>query len=133
MLERALEFRGKVPKDYQSNFFKEGFVYGSLILCEDDTESTIINNEYEAQVLTDSVGQFTGSFDVDGNKIFEGDIVECKGERCQVVWLEKRCGFYLLFNGFSRDIVNRSPYQSVYKMNAFKKKIIGDIHNGQTL
>ena len=45
------KFRDKVPKKYQENFFKGGFVYGSYSGSYEDTTGTIINDEFEAEVL----------------------------------------------------------------------------------
>jgi hypothetical protein len=41
-------------------------------------------------VHPDSVGQFTGLLDMDGNKVFEGDIVEFFGKTCNFL----PCGIY---------------------------------------
>lgn len=76
LAERLVIFRGIVPKEYNENFFKEEFVFGSLIYCKDDIVSTIINDEFEAEVLTETVGQFSGELDIDDVMIFEDDIVQ---------------------------------------------------------
>jgi uncharacterized phage protein (TIGR01671 family) len=73
--EREIKFRGKVPKEYQENFFKGGFVYGSYSGSSEDTTGTIINDEFEAEILTDTLGQFTGMYDINGKEIYEDDIV----------------------------------------------------------
>jgi uncharacterized phage protein (TIGR01671 family) len=73
--ERIIKFRGKVPKEYQENFFKEKFVYGNYYGSTDDEIVTIINDEFEAEILTDTLGQFTGMYDINGKEIYEDDIV----------------------------------------------------------
>ena len=70
---RTIKFRGL---GVGNDMYKDKFVYGSLILCEDDIESTIINDEFESQVLTDSVGEFIGIIDKNGMEIYEGDVVD---------------------------------------------------------
>lgn len=71
-MSREIKFRGKTLKE---DFFKGKFVYGNAIICEDEITSTIINDEFEAEVLTDTIGQFTGMKDNIGNDIYDGDYV----------------------------------------------------------
>ena len=85
-------FRGRVPKDFNENFFREEFVEGSLILCEDEIESTIINSDFEAQVLTDSVGQFV-CLDKNKNKVWSNSKVKYFGKIYALKYLTN--GWYI--------------------------------------
>ena len=80
---RKYKFRGKTPDRVQ-------WVYGSLIILEDG-DCLIKEIDYlrnicpEYRVLPDTVGQFTGHFDLNENEIYEGDLVQCGSGRICVV------------------------------------------------
>lgn len=82
--------------------------------------------------------QYTGLKDCEGKEIFEGDIVESKNNFyttniAEVRWLEKRASFYLIAKTTGTDIINKEPFESAYKMNSQKIKILGNIHQNPEL
>ena len=74
-------------------------------------------------VKPETVGQFTGLTDKNGNKIFEGDILESDSERFVVDWDDEFSGFYLT------DVNPRHQGVAMFANVADDGYIIGNVHD----
>lgn len=102
-MEREIKFRGLSTETGE-------WEYGFLIKTINPHK---IENEYWAafihngvsisepkKILPDSVGQFTGLHDKEGNEIYEGDIVRRGDDTLTVTWNKKFASFCLDKNGW---------------------------------
>lgn len=83
------------------------------------------------RVIPETIGQFTGLFDVKGEKIFEGNIVNCKtADYCfngfVVKWCQEQCRFII-----AND--NNTEIKSFPMDESFEYEVIGNIHDDPEL
>ena len=136
-MKREILFRGKRPN---SGRWIEGYLY------QQDGFSYILSERFPApecscEVMTDTVGQFTGLLDKNGKKIFEGDIF-CYKKHARYL-LEDFKAKVVFENGSFGDVEIGSSTKDFF--NSFSEvdelqhdflyhiEIIGNIYENKTL
>ena len=121
---REILFRGKRVDNGE---WVEGYYY----LHQDGISYIIIHstgypsNRY-FEVLSETVGQYTGLCDKNGTRIFEGDIIRDEdGDIMVVKWLTESAAF----------VLEPKPYASIYFYGTLSSRIevIGNIHDNPEL
>lgn len=76
-----------------------------------------------------TVSQYTGLDDVDGNKIFEGDIIQSDSNIGDVKWNETHASFLMLM----RSVTGALYYVAIDEAAAISSKVIGNIYDNPEL
>lgn len=142
---REILFRGKRIAGYRDNTENGTMLYGSLFIDKKGQPKIKWYSEHFGVAMTsnvdpNTVGQFTGLLDKNGNKIFEGDILEYRssfdwgGEEINhvvVFWDEHRWSYETIYsNRWTETWNNKGHKCDIYK-GIVKEygKVIGNIHD----
>lgn len=124
---REILFRGQTIYKSKGNAWYKG----SLITESEGAKivyDTTDENGWE-YVIPETVGQYTGLDDKNGNKIFEGDVLKCNGD-------DDFCGQVEFINGsfcFATIIRNHTYHPALDVCDITKLEIIGNIHDNPKL
>ena len=126
---RTIKFRGK---EFETN----ECVYGSLV--KDNFKDRyfigvdgdpILSQVDFVEVDKETIGQFTGLYDKNGNEIYEGDILSLKDEvgKKGIVTVGFEDGGFIVFKGLAYR------YIGVYHNIGNELEIIGNIHDNKEI
>lgn len=127
-MNRTIKFRGKSLVDI-GNIKKGDWVYGGITYNDD---RFWIDIPYIGQVLVDkeTIGQFTGLYDKNGEEIYEGDIVVDKEDEVigKITWNEEEASFYfsILYENGTYEEEKLNDWASVLE-------VIGNIYDNPEL
>lgn len=147
---REILFRGKpvnkadytlYEKLYKSDVFKDGFVYGSLVIIKDKyyicigvagvSINSLINNTTATfvEIIPETVSQYTGLKDKKRNKIFEDDIIER-------FWFGKKYIYRIDYDKYIASFIGKDIYGlyfTTFDYDAYEFEVIGNIYDNPEL
>ena len=117
-------------KRLDNNTWVEGYFYaecGNTYIIEDRQSESMLNRNEAHQVDPSTVCQFTGLTDCKGNEIWEGDIVDVRGVKAEVIWNQDALAFMVLYEYETEPItylafINRHSNVLVLHSKFDKKK-----------
>lgn len=133
-MERIIKFRGKSTGIWRYGYLTTD-AYGKMFI-----EARKSDTLYTNQVIAETIGQFTGLFDKNGNEIYEGDIISKHAYNGEEYTLDGIVeynvdGFCLKCIRSNKDACIGSYYAFSAGSNGvlYKGIIIGNIHDNPEL
>ena len=129
---RQILFRGKTANVNGLENHNSYWVYGLLVNSGIEEYPYKIDGCY---IIPETVGQFTGLTDKNGDMIFEGDIIQDKYDKsCRhiIKWFKEECCFGVLHIGMNGYLTPSSRLSKDW-INRFDKIVIGNIHDNPEL
>ena len=124
---RQIKFRGK-------DRYGEIWHYGSLAVNERFGYTHIWDASLGyMEVIPETIGQFTGLYDCNGNKIYEGDIVEWEKDGLMYVVRFWRGMFFASVQECNEGILGGFPLHALTEYEYRKCKIVGNIFDNPEL
>ena len=128
---RTIKFRGKTRENGK-------WYYGSLVYS-DEINAAIYFQIGSGSVKTmdwgyvnqETVGQFSGLYDYNGNEIYEGDIL--KREKDGLMYVVRVGMFYASVKECKEDILGGFPLNVFTKYEDREYKIVGNIYDNPEL
>ena len=130
---RTIKFRGKTHGNGK-------WYYGSLVYSNEINAAIyfqigrgLVKRMDWVYVIPETIGQFTGLYDCNGNKIYEGDIVEWEKDGLMYVVKFWNGMFYASVKECNDGIFGGFPLHALTKHDDRKCKIAGNIHDNPEL
>lgn len=130
---RTIKFRGKTHGNGK-------WYYGSLVYSNEINAAIyfqigngLIKRMEWVYVIPETVGQFTGLYDCNGNKIYEGDIVEWEKDGLMYVVRFWYGMFYASVKECNDGIFGGFPLHALTEHEDRECKIIGNIYDNPEL
>lgn len=127
---RTIKFRGK-------SIDGKEWLYGDLVSSADKKRFAILVNNKESydecEVAPETVGQFTGLYDCNGNKIYEGDILKWEKDGLMYVVRFWRGMFFASVQECNEGILGGFPLHALTEHGNRKCEIVGNIFDNPEL
>lgn len=119
---RKIKFRGK---SLETDDWVYGYLADGNLICTWD------NRRNAHEVLSTTVGQFTGLTDKAGREIYEGDIVATGSGFYGVIKWSKYGYFYIHSDGDKEDPLDYATLG--YMLRQYDFEVVGNIHDNPEL
>ena len=117
-MERQILFRGKTKQGEWVYWNEFGLINFDLTDIEISLYAHLLNDE----LISETVGQYTGLTDKNGKKIFEGDIVNVNGvATAEIIYNEEEACFAFDYGSNGRPLI-------VDLVEELSIEVIGNIH-----